>query len=331
MKTLYENVGHSRLCVYCGSAVGPSNREHVIPRALGTFEQNWTLDCVCGRCNHFFSRELELALGRDSAEAFFRVDLGVKPPETADKFLNKRMRATIKTAGPFQGGRVVVKPTEEKDGIFPVLVPQVAFRREGEEWQFIPEADLDQGSMPQLREGTLQIKIIGRGDDLSRLKQRLATLGVHFTETECLLGRAIADENPVLVEHEFFVDKTLRRAVAKIAFNYATKVLGAEIARHPDFDVIRRFVRFGDEPLLLVTAERGSVLTGAEAGTTKAHVCGLAWLDGQRDLLAIVSLFNQVTYGVRICHSESDRWVWISSQHLFDPIKRIIMALPVVG
>jgi len=41
--------------------------------------------CVCDDCNHFFSRELELALGRDSAEAFLRIECGGKPPTPAKK------------------------------------------------------------------------------------------------------------------------------------------------------------------------------------------------------------------------------------------------------
>lgn len=318
-------------CIYCASTTTPTKREHVIPRALGTFEQNWTLDCVCDECNHFFSRELELALGRDSAEAFFRVDFGVKPPEAAEKFLNTRMRATVKTSGLFHGGRVVVQPTDDKDGISPVLIPQVAFRQAEDDWRYVPEADLNEESIPRPGAGPFQVKIIGRGDDLPRLKQRLAMLGIEFTERESFLGQPIAEDNPVLVEHEFFVDKTLRRAASKIAFNYATKVLGPNRMRHPDFDLVRRFVRFGEEPLALVVVRPVSILTGAEAPATKAHACGLGWLADDQNLIAIVSLFNQVTYWIRMCHSESDDWARVSSQHLFDPIERIIVDLQVLS
>src|SRR5580700_6448578 len=95
-------------CIYCKSTAPRTKREHVMPQALGTFAQNWTLDCVCDDCNHFFSRELELALGRDSAEAFLRIDCGVKPPTSAEKLLNKRMTATLNAPGHFDRARVVM-------------------------------------------------------------------------------------------------------------------------------------------------------------------------------------------------------------------------------
>lgn len=314
-------------CIYCCSTARRTTREHVMPQALGTFEQNWTLDCVCDECQHFFSRELELALGRDSAEAFLRVDFGVKPPATAEKFLNRRMRATLHAPGHFDGARVVMKPTEEEDGILPVPPPQVGFRRAGEGWRYILERDLNEESINQMAGGNLPVKVIGGRDDLPRLVQRLAALGFKFVETDRLLDQPISDRASVSVEHEFIVDTTLRRAAAKIAFNYATKVLGPEVMRRPDFDVVRRFVRFGEEPETLVTAQRISILVGAEAETTRTHVCGLGWLAQRRELIAIVSLFNQVTYGIRMCQSESDEWTSVSSQHLFDPIRRTITDL----
>ena len=118
-------------CIYCISTSERTTREHVMPRALGMFEQNWTLDCVCDDCNQFFSRELELVLARDSAEAFFRIDSGIKPPTAARKLLNRRMKGILNVDGLFEGARVDVKPTEEEDAVFPVPPPQVGFRQPG--------------------------------------------------------------------------------------------------------------------------------------------------------------------------------------------------------
>jgi hypothetical protein len=274
---------------------------------------------------------LELALGRDSAEAFFRVDFGVKPPAAADKFLNRRMRANLSAPGHFTGARVVMRSSIENDALLPFLPPQVGFRNNGKDWRYVLERDLDERSIKELVGETPEIKIIGQGEDVPRLAQRLAALGVNFVETGRLVNQAISDHGPIAVEHEFIVDLTLRRAVAKIAFNYAAKVLGPEAMRRADFDVIRRFVRFGDESETLVTAQRISILVGTEAATTKTHACGLGWLEQSRDLVAIVSLFNQITYGCRMCKSESDEWATVGSQHLFDPIKRTITSLPMPG
>jgi len=82
-------------------------------RALGTFEKNWTLDCVCDECNKYFADNLELALGRDSREALFRIDLGLKPASGASELLNRRIKTTLQDPGPFDGVRVLMTPSDD--------------------------------------------------------------------------------------------------------------------------------------------------------------------------------------------------------------------------
>ena len=70
-------------CIYCCEKLGAEcfNREHVVPRQFGTFENNLTLvHSVCSGCNNYFSANLEHALGRDSFEAIFRLRHGQKLP-----------------------------------------------------------------------------------------------------------------------------------------------------------------------------------------------------------------------------------------------------------
>jgi hypothetical protein len=168
-----------------------------------------------------------------------------------------------------------MKPTVEKDNILPVLPAQVGFKRIGDDWRYILERDLNEELIKEMAGGTLQIKVIGRGDDLPRLAQRLAVLGFDFVETDRLLDQAISDDESVSVEHESAVDTTVRQAAAKIAFNYATKALGSEMIRRPDFDVARRFVRFGEEPETLATAQRISILVVVPASALGALIARL--------------------------------------------------------
>ena len=68
-------------CIWClqDKETAAFNREHVIPQAFGTFENNFTLvNAVCCECNSFFSRELEPTLARDSLEGFDRYHHGQK-------------------------------------------------------------------------------------------------------------------------------------------------------------------------------------------------------------------------------------------------------------
>jgi hypothetical protein len=105
-------------------------------RAVGTFEQNWTLDCVCDECNQYFADNLELPLGRDSREALFRIDLGLKPAAAAAQLLNRRVKTSLRDPGQFDGIRVLLRPSEDGTETIPVPVPQVGLRREGHEWRF---------------------------------------------------------------------------------------------------------------------------------------------------------------------------------------------------
>jgi type I restriction enzyme S subunit len=316
-------------CIYCGSVVPRTKREHVVSQALGTFEQNWTLTCVCDECNAYFSKHLEIALGRDSIEGFIRVEAGVKPPETIDRFLNMRAVFSLLEPGLFEGARVVMKSTG--DGIGPVAPPQVGFRSEGEDWQYFLERELNTQAVGRLKGPKVEIKILGRhGDeDLSRLVARLADLGIEFAETSRAMDQPLGAGQTVGVLHAFDVDATLRRAAAKIGFNYATKILGPDIMRRSDFDRIRRFIRFGDELEQLVTAQEGSVLTGSDAATSRGHALAVGWLQARNELIGVVSLFNRVTYGIRLCESQSAEWAHVSARHLFDPVSRVISELSI--
>jgi hypothetical protein len=137
------------------------------------------------------------------------------------------------------------------------------------------------------------------------------------------------DGATVAVHYDFKVDTTLRRAVAKIAFNYAAKILGRETVRRPEFDAIRQFIRQGDEPLEMVSAQQASILIGPNAATTKTHCFGLGWVPERRELIGLVSLFNYLSYGIRMCSSETDEWASVNSRHFFDPISRRIDEAPI--
>jgi hypothetical protein len=300
-------------------------------QAMGTFEHSWTIDCVCDDCNHFFSHALELALGRDSVEGLLRIEYGVKPSEVANKLLNKRMTATLISSGIAEGARVVMKTIDEEEGMFPDMPPQVGFRRTGEqEWRVFVERDLNEESVRPFVGVQTEMRILGRHgtEDTQRLLQRLAALNIEFNLTKRVLDRPMADDTSIQILYNFTVDTVLRRAAAKIAFNYAAKVLGADTIRRPEFDPLRRFVRYGEERLQMVTAKRMSILVGPNAETSKTHACGLRWVPERREVIGVVSLFNYVTYWVRMCGSDSDECAGISFRHFFDPISRTISEAP---
>src|SRR5215208_2756526 len=87
-------------CIYCKveKHAQEFNIEHVIPRAFGMFEQNFTLkNTVCEACNTYFSRELEPHLARDGVEGIERFEYGLKP---ASEYKSLGARATSRVQLP---------------------------------------------------------------------------------------------------------------------------------------------------------------------------------------------------------------------------------------
>ena len=90
--------------------------------------------------------------------------------------------------------------------------------------------------------------------------------------------------------------------------------------RRAGFDAARRFVRYGEAPVRLATVQQLSILVGPGAESARLHACGLGWDRGY--LVALVSLFNEITYGLRLCAAEPNEYV--TARHFFDPLTRTI-------
>ena len=311
-------------CIYCASTVERHEREHVVPQALGMFEQNWTLLTeVCDPCNQFFGRELDLYLARDSFEAYLRLSTGLNPARGANDLRNRRMKATLKSEDSFDGAHMRLAPTINGDGVVPVPVPQVGFRHPGEDWVFLPEHEWSVESITAASAGeNVEVTLIAGAGWKDHLRDKLAGFGVEFTETEW--RHDLAREGRVQIQFVFKVDTTIRRAVGKIAFNYAAKVLGGATIRRIDSDEIRAFIRHGVELQQLVTAQHMSILVGSDAAASQTHAVAIGWLAEKRCLIGIVSLFNTITYGVRLCRSDSDEWTNVASRHFFNSFTRTI-------
>ena len=314
-------------CIYCASTQPRTKREHVLSQGLGTFEQNWTLDCVCDTCNKYFGDTLELPLGRDSLESLLRVQLGVKSADEVENILYRRLKLSLQTTGPFDG--VTLRMAASDGAIGPDAPPQVALRATGGGWEFITEKHLTRERIEAVSRDLLEVRIFGRSgtDDTQRLLTRLKELGVSFQEASRLLGQPLVDGHSIPVVHDLNIDTTLQRAIAKISFNYLAYTLGADMARRAAFDTLRHFIRDGEAQHLLVTAQKASLLVGSAASDSHTHVCAIMWEPTRRALVGDVSLFNTLTYGVQLATSESDEWVTTVVAHSFDPITRAITEL----
>lgn len=310
----------SPTCIYCKAQGVPFDRDHVMPEALGTFENNWTLDCVCTGCNGFFGRTVELTLSRDSTEALLRLRYGVKPASEADDLLYRRLTVTLGQPGFWYGAQFVFVPNADGTNIEPEPLPQVAFRRTGSmdaEWTWITESQLADPKVVEpyknAQPGELEIRILGpSASDRNRIVERLVASGIKYKQRGDLTQQIGTDDGQVTAKVESVLDSMIFRAVAKIAFNYAAYVQGAAFVLRHDFDDIREYIRYSKEPKWApaVAPTSDSILfdDSRRWRQTNGHLVTLDWNYSGHGILAQVSLFNTMTYRVLLCPYYSGLW-----------------------
>jgi len=283
-------------CIWCTQKKPEEefNREHVVPEAFGTFEQNFTLvHVVCAACNGFFSRELEPWLTRDSLEGFERYNYGQKPT-TDFKSQGKRSTARVQLSeGPYAGAWGYSVPGEEALGVRPF--PQIGFSpsKEGPfEWFMLSDLPAKDDLLAKGFSGDIHTRLCECNP--AEVIELLAARGIKCTLTESFdpsTGRA-------WVEHVFRPGVPHRRALAKIALNYVAHQFGATIALEPRFDPIRALVMAGTEPTYkYFDVDENPIVTWDKQDGKRLF--GHALVVRQRDdqVEAIVSLYNRLRHG----------------------------------
>lgn len=320
-------------CIYCQSTVPPrGKREHVLPQSYGSFENNWVLDCVCDGCNQHFGEKLELVLGRDSSESILRLKYGLKPVKAAKDLLSRRLELTIETPGPWYGARAFMAVDLKETGLELLPFPQAGFRRPLQpDFEWIREANLNETSIAPYRPTGTEYRIVGpTNDDLQRIDKKLKSLGFKPIQ-QGFLEDTIPQRDQITFAAQITFDIIVQRAIAKIAFNYAAHVLGAAFVRNPSFDPTRRFIRFNERPGYQVTTPTfRPILADDEplSRQTNGHLLIVEWGDRSQSFVrARVSLFNEMTYVVRLCARYSGLWIEIATGHLCDPFAHQITRL----
>lgn len=207
------------------------------------------------------------------------------------------------------------------------LIPQIGFRKkETNEYQYFP---IDQ--VPNRSE--IYKKFDMRCPDAIRafmlnpkeIEEKLRTLGIDFT-----LGGEIEPNanSELLCEIESTVDNIVRRAIAKISFNYLAYTHGERFVLQDDFNRIREYIRYDsvtaetfvtmtDEPILGDEPEEGLRRLG--------HLLVLEWQDVKSPILGKVSPFNYMTYRVKLAPMYFGQSNFSESGHFFDfKAKKII-------
>lgn len=307
-------------CIYCrrtSSTRYPA--EHVIPSSFGRFRHGLTLHCVCGECNQFFGKHLELHFARETGESIVRFDYGLRDKRAGHP--GSRLTVRVKAPGPIFGAKVLLAPNAQANGMEIIYLPQVGFAEENsDDWIWYQSEELTPEIIRALRPGSRVQYFYTSPAELEQLRARLRDLG--FPATKHIRKLIIPPQPKMDARVTYLFDITIRRCLAKIAFNYLAYVLKEDtrLLLREDFDAIRVFVRDGifaeneivsviGGPRLTEESRKGSLVDG--------HMIGVGWNEGE-NILCNLSIFNAMSYQVTLCRKYQDLWFALGSVHSFD-------------
>ncbi|NIM05873.1 MAG: hypothetical protein GTN65_09700 [Armatimonadetes bacterium] len=137
------------------------------------------------------------------------------------------------------------------------------------------------------------------------------------------------------VEARTLIDPLIKRAMAKIAFNYLAWAVIRDLngswewLMQHDFDAVRDFIRrgdVGDSPRFRI-GKGGFLVQRGTGKTASGHVITLSWQRYRRDMVARVSLFLQFEWETLLARS-FDRISWdLRSGHFWNLENRTVKGL----
>ena len=291
-------------CIYCSRTGNAFPREHVISEALGRFTEAHTIFCVCGKCNAYFANYLERDFYRDSNEAILRLLYGIKPPPGALQLGNDRIELRSAAPGDFENCFLHLRPSPNNDEVVAVPMPQAGFRLKGEaKWLWVHEPELKPEIVTKYRVPNAEYKATGPApDDVARIIAALENMGIRF-QNRRELDQPLHQDAQTDILGRFIIDEQIFRCVAKMAFNYVAFNQGANFVLSSDFDPIRSYIRCGKGTRRdFVHASGGRILAGDSHGfpLTYGHVIVCDWDMSGREIFVHLSLFNHMTYTIRV-------------------------------
>lgn len=288
------------ICIYCKTYKKTfNNREHVIPQAFGRFKPtNFILNdlvkkdkTVCDDCNAKLGAQLDQYLAKDTIEGYVDRIVHMKGRSAAPF---KRRRIVIKVIeGPLKG--VYVEPMQ--DGTIRPL-PQIGLKKNDGAWDYFLIGTMANIAKEQYStdENSLCAFSLSDEEAIDEFKK----FGIKFN----IKGEAEKPAEDPFVEISITIDRTIRRAIAKIAFNYfAYFNNNPSLLLENCFDEIREFV-MDQNPKLDIKIENEAILFDEKGSNTRklGHIITVG-VGHYNNLIANVSLFNNLHYSVLISRS----------------------------
>lgn len=303
-------------CIYCREQKEDSdfNREHVVPRMMGTYTNGFVLNSyqVCEECNSYFSRELENKIGLNSYESFLRMRHGRAMSD--GRVLRKDRTTFTGASGLFNGLEFTpVVDNNNPERMRMEIKPCVGIASEEREGEY------DYFSLEALPEATPTIR-----EFLKKNPRGILTVGIQKDEALPVLqakGYILGDyqyseppvtdlysEDSILTQINVSIDSIVRRICAKTVFNYLCYKKGVDFVLDHRFDDLRNYIRYGTwSDKLNFRYSRGPV-SSVDIPNDTAHVVGYMYGCGDKNwtLMGCVTWFGETTYIFTIGNSQFD-------------------------
>jgi HNH endonuclease len=315
-------------CVYCRRSLERAdfNREHVIPDQLGSFAKNLFLyKEVCKYCNQYFGDTIELAFGRESAEAVFRLMHGQKDPKSVKPFSGERVYLRLPSGTPCPGAILIVRPSPDGTCTVVDLPPQIGMGAElGENLKYVTEEELRRDEDLRLQLASFARFHFLAPDEVSRerlielVRESVQRLRIH--EEFSLAPHLDIRDEKVRIEVVATIDRTVAKAVSKIVLNYLTYHLGPQFVLDLSLDKIRRFIRFDEGDWREFVKVSSTPILAEETESvrvTRAHLMTIEW-QGPWTLVGSFAPYNWFTYGITLTQRYRGLWIPIRIGNAFD-------------
>lgn len=289
-------------CLYCEETKTPDkfNREHVLPEAFGKYENNHYVlhRRVCSACNSHFGTYLDGPLARDSKEGLDRFEHGGVEPKKGRTLPGSRIKLK-RNGGRFDGALLLRTLDATGTRVTAIHGAQLGFATSEEgpfEWRAVDELP----SVEELRAKQLSYCVAG-GMTNEAAMALVKQLGFETVLAKDLVDSPDAD-GIIATTTEGRIDQTLRRAIAKIAFNFLACSY-PEIATLDQFRGIRRYIRFCEEPAVnpvAVSQDRIPLAGLTQDVQILGHIITARWDEDAHQVVSQVSLFDWMQYQVTL-------------------------------
>ncbi len=303
-------------CIYCLQEKDESefNREHVVPRMMGTYNQNGMVlseHQVCKDCNSYFSTDLESTIALDSYEGLLRFLTGTKKAHEKREIgtsalciegqnnIFKGMSFHASTSATPNNNCYIQLETDPLIGIIrDIEKPEYDYYS----LDTLPKCDKKTASIIRRSKNPIMFNGYSRDQIDKALKEKGYILPENIRYIDGLSISEITDTPEIITAIRIRLNEHDFRVAAKTVFNFLCYAYGRETALSKDYNEFRDFIR-NENSNAVSCKVVASGLSNIPSISKDCHIVGLSWIQDKNHLYlgGFVSWFNSLTFLFKIC------------------------------